>query len=51
MKPTYKEAITYTYPNATVRVSSPSLSEGERAARLKQIYAAAADVLKDFSKR
>jgi len=46
MKDKYKEPVTYTYPNATVRVFFPILTEEERAARMKRVYAAAAEVLK-----
>ena len=45
MKDIYKEPVTYTYPNAIVRVYSPILTEEERAARMKRIYAAAAQLL------
>ncbi len=45
MKDTYKEPVTYTYPNAIVRVYSPIITEEEREARMKRIYAAAAQLL------
>lgn len=47
MKDEYKEPITYTYPNATIRVHFPVLSDQERATRLKAIYAASANILKE----
>ena len=45
MKDSYHEPVTYTYPNAIVRVYSPILTEQEREARMKRIYAAAAQLL------
>lgn len=42
----YEEPKTITYPNMTVRVYSPILSDEERAARMKQIYKAAEALLK-----
>lgn len=45
MKDIYKEPVTYTYPNATIRVYSPILTEEERAARMKRVYEAAARLL------
>lgn len=45
MKDTYKDPVTYTYPNAIVRVYSPILTEQEREARMKRIYDAAARLL------
>lgn len=43
---TYKEVKTFVYPNMIVRVHIPDLTEEERARRYKQIYAAAAELLK-----
>ncbi len=37
---------TIQFPNMTVRVHRPILTEAERAARMKAIYRAAADLLK-----
>lgn len=45
MRDTYKEPVTYTYPNAIVRVYSPILTEEERAARMKRVHDAAARLL------
>lgn len=45
MKDTYHEPVTYTYPNAIVRVYSPILTEEERAARMKRVHDAAARLL------
>lgn len=43
---TYKEVRTFTYPNMTVRVHIPDLSEEERKRRMKAVYQAAAELLK-----
>lgn len=43
---TYQEPIILEYPNATVRVFRPVLSEEERKRRMKEIHDAAAEVLK-----
>lgn len=49
MKPkdTYAEPITYTYPNAVVRVFRPILTPEERERRMKQIAKSAAELLKE----
>lgn len=46
-KDTYKEVITFTYPNMIVRVHIPDIDEEEQERRMKDIYKAAADLLKD----
>lgn len=46
MADTYKEPVTYTYPDATVRVFSPILTEKERAARMKRLRKSAAEFLR-----
>lgn len=43
---TYKEVRTFIYPNMTVRVHIPDLTEEERARRMKAIHNAAAELLK-----
>lgn len=43
---TYKEVKTFTYPNMTVRVHIPDLTEQERSRRMKAIHKAASDLLK-----
>lgn len=43
---TYKEIKTFTYPNMTVRVHIPDLTEEERTRRMKRIHTAAAELLK-----
>ena len=43
---TYKEIKTYTYPNMTVRVHIPDLTEEERNRRMQKIHTAAAELLK-----
>lgn len=45
MKDTYRDPVTYTYPNAIVRVYVPILTEEERAARMKRVHDAAARLL------
>lgn len=50
MKDTYKEPVTYTYPNAIVRVYVPILTEEERAARMKRVHDAAARLLMSCEK-
>lgn len=44
---TYQEPIIFQFPNATVRVFRPVLSDEERAKRMKKIHDAAADLLKE----
>lgn len=46
MDDNYKEPVTYTYPEAIIRVYSPVLTEQERVARMKQVYGAAAEFLR-----
>lgn len=46
MKDNYKKPVTYTYPEAIIRVYSPVLTEQERAARMKLVYGAAAEFLR-----
>ena len=41
------EVITFTYPNAIVRVHFPDLSEEENNKRMKKIQKAAAELLKE----
>jgi ribosome recycling factor len=43
---TYKEVRVFEYPNMTVRVHIPDLTEEERARRMKAIHNAAAELLK-----
>ena len=43
---TYKETKVFTYPNATVKVHLPDLTEEERNRRFKIIHNAAAELLK-----
>lgn len=43
---TYKEVKTFTYPNMTVRVHIPDLTEEERTRRMQRIHTAAAELLK-----
>lgn len=43
---TYKEVKTFTYPNMTVRVHIPDLTEEERNRRMQKIHTAAAELLK-----
>ena len=45
---TYQEPIIFKYPNATVRVFRPVLSEEERKRRMKIIHDAAADLIKSL---
>lgn len=45
-KDTYAEPITYTYPNAVVRVYHPILTPEERERRMKAIAKSAADLLR-----
>lgn len=47
---TYKEIKTFTYPNMTVRVHIPDLTEEERKRRMKAVYNAAAELLKSKTK-
>ena len=44
---TYEEPKIIAYPNMTVRIYSPILSDQERAARMKLVYKAAEALLKD----
>ena len=46
-KDTYAEPITYTYPNAVVRVYHPILTPEERERRMKAIAKSAAELLKE----
>ena len=48
---TYQEPIIFEFPNATVRVFRPVLSDEERARRMKIIHDAAADLLKSTEVR
>ena len=41
---------TFNFPNAIVRVQRPELTEQERAKRMKAIYNASADLLKEVEK-
>ncbi len=43
---TYKEVRVFEYPNMTVRVHIPDLTEEERARRMKKIHTAAAELLR-----
>lgn len=43
---TYKEVRVFEYPNMTVRVFIPDLTEEERARRMKRIEKAAIELLK-----
>lgn len=45
-----RETITFTYPNAIVRVHFPDLTEEEHKKRTKQIYKAAEALLKEAAK-
>lgn len=47
MVDTYKEIKTFEYPNMTVRVHVPDLSEEERQRRLKAIQRAVVELLKE----
>lgn len=44
---TYKEIITFNFPNAVVRVHIPDLTEEERARRMKKIHDEALNLLKN----
>jgi hypothetical protein len=44
-KDTYQEPIIFTYPNATVRVFRPILTDEERARRMKAIEKAAVSLV------
>lgn len=44
------ETRTFIYPNAIVRVYFPDLTPEEQERRMKQIYKAAVDVLKEVKK-
>lgn len=41
------EIITFTYPNAVVRVHLPDLTDEEQKSRMKKIHKAAEELLKD----
>ena len=43
---TYKEVKVFTFPNMTVRVHIPDLTDEERNRRMKQIHNAAAELLR-----
>ena len=45
MKDTYKKPITLNYPNMTVRVYHPDITEEEKQRRLKAIEKAAVNLL------
>lgn len=45
-----RETRTFIYPNAIVRVHFPDLTQEEHDRRMKQIYKAAVDVLKEVKK-
>lgn len=47
---TYELSETYIYPNCVVRVHRPILTDEERAIRMKRIYDAAAELLKEVYK-
>ncbi len=42
----YKEVRTFEYPNMTIKVSIPDLTEEERHRRMQDIHNAAAELLK-----
>ena len=44
---TYKEVKTFKFPNMTARVHIPDLTPEEKARRMKAIYQAAANLLKN----
>ena len=46
-----RETITFTYPNAIVRVHFPDLTEEEHKKRTKQIRKAAEELIKEKIKR
>lgn len=47
---TYGEPTVFEYPNAIVRVYRPILSDEEQARRMRQVYKAAEELLKDVQK-
>lgn len=47
---TYKDVKVFQYPNMTVRVHIPDLTEEERNRRMKAVYQAAAELLKSKTK-
>lgn len=47
---TYKEVRTFTYPNMTVRVHIPDLTEEQKSRRMKAVHKAAAELLKSKTK-
>ena len=48
---TYKEIRTFNYPNMTIRVHIPDLSDVERNRRMKQIKKAAESLLKSYESK
>lgn len=44
---TYKETVTFNFPNMIARVHIPDLTETERKRRLKVIHDAAANLMKN----
>lgn len=50
-KDTYKEVHEYKYPNMTVRVLIPDISDEENSRRMKRVYEAAADLIKSTMKK
>lgn len=48
---TYKEIKTFNYPNMTIRVHIPELSDVERNRRMKQIKKAAESLLKSYESK
>lgn len=47
----YKEVKTFTYPNITVNVFIPDLTQEERSRRMKAIHKAAAELLIDRQRK
>ena len=47
---TYGEPTVLEYPNAIVRVYRPILSDEEQTRRMRQVYKAAEELLKDVQK-
>ena len=47
---TYKEIKTFEYPNMTIRVHIPDLSDVERSRRMKQLVKATESLLKSHMK-
>lgn len=48
---TYKEIKTFNYPNMTIRVHIPDLSDVERKRRMKQLEKATESLLKSYERR